>query len=209
MLDPSVATTNAEPAYCPSCGLRHTRRPDWLCPRCGLPAESGVGPPRTGEPSPREEAGFPAGARVAGAILVASGVALAAAWVRSPAAAHRWSVVAGVALVVALGLASLLAVSFARWAAAVGGIAAAVVVSEDLMRVRWPGLLRDPVPPAVRAFLRELTNPLYPAKIAFTFAFVAGILLLLVGRPRRLRLAAGALLACPLVVLQAFRAWKG
>src|SRR5512142_2912890 len=191
MLDPSFATTTAEPAYCPSCELRHTRRPDWLCPRCGSPVESGVGPPRRSpERSPREEqAGFPAGSRVAGALLLVSGGALATAWVRSPAAAHRWSVIAAVALVAALGLGSLVAVSFARWAAAVAAVATTVVVSEDLVRVRWPGLLRDPVPPAVRGFLRELTNPLYPAKIAFTFAFVAGVLLLLVGRPGRLRIA--------------------
>jgi hypothetical protein len=209
MLDPDVATTTAEPAYCPSCELRHTRRQDWLCPRCGSPVESGVGPPRRGDPSPQDEAGFPAGTRIAGGILVASGAALATAWARSPAAAQRWSVVAGVALVAALGIGSLLARSFARWAAAAVAIAAAIVVSEDLVRVRWPGLLRDPIPPAMRTLLRELTNPLYPAKIALTFAFVAGILLLLAGRPRRIRIAAGALLACPLVVLQAFRAWKG
>jgi hypothetical protein len=118
-------------------------------------------------------------------------------------------VVAAVALVAALGVGSLLKLSFARWAAAVAAVGGAVVLSEDLMRVRLPGLVRDPVPPAVRALLRGLSNPLYPAKILFTFAFAAGILLLLVGRPRRARLAAGALLACPLVVLQAFRAWKG
>lgn len=208
MLDPSVATTTAEPAYCPSCGLRHTRRQDWLCPRCGLPAESGVGPPRK-ERAPAEAPGFPVGTRVAGAILMVSSAALAIAWVRSPAAAHRWSVVAAVAIVLALGVGSLLALSFARWAAVVAAIAAAVIVSEDLMRVRLPGLVRDPVPPPVRAFLRELTNPLYATKIAFTFAFVGGMLLLLLGQPRRRRLAAGALLACPLVVLQVFRAWRG
>ena len=79
MLDPSLSTTTAEPAYCPSCGLRYTRRSDWLCPRCGSPVESGVAPPRA-EPSQPEEEGFPAGARIAGALLVVSGGALATAW---------------------------------------------------------------------------------------------------------------------------------
>ncbi len=208
MLDPDVAMTAAEPAYCPSCELRHTRRQDWLCPRCGLPVESGVGPPRR-ERTHAEAPGFPVGTRVAGAILVVSAGALATGWVRAPPGEHRWSVVAAVALVAALGVGSLLKLSLARWAAAVAAVGAAVVLSEDLMRVRLPGLVRDPVPPAVRALLRGLSNPLYPAKILFTFAFGAGILLLLVGRPRRARLAAGALLACPLVVLQAFRAWNG
>ncbi|HEX9051219.1 MAG TPA: hypothetical protein VF841_11870 [Anaeromyxobacter sp.] len=208
MLDPDVATTGAEPAYCPACQLRHTRRPDWLCPRCGMPVEPGVGPPRVAR-SPAEEPGFPAGARIAGAVLVVSGAALATAWARAPAAAQRGSVVAAAAVVVALGLGALLGGAFARWAAAFAAIAGAAVLAEDLVRVRLPGLLRDPVPPAARAVLRGLTNPLYPAKIAFTYAFVAGILLLVAGRPRRVRIAAGVLLALPLVVLQAFRAWKG
>lgn len=208
MLDPDVALTAAEPAYCPSCELRHTRRQDWLCPRCGSPVESGVGPPRK-DRAPVEEPGFPVGTRVAGAILVVSAGALATAWVRSPPGEHRWSVVVAVALVAALGVGSLLELSFARWAAAIASVGGAAVLAEDLMRVRLPGLVRDPVPKAVRAALRELSNPLYPAKILLTFAFAAGILLLLAGRPRRARLAAGALLACPLVVLQAFRAWKG
>ncbi len=209
MLDPSVATTNAEPAYCPSCGLRHTRRPDWLCPRCGRPVETGVGPPRPERPAREEEAGFPAGARVAGAILLASGAALAVAWVRFAGAGHRWSVAVGVAVVLALGAGALLKVSLARWAAAAVAIAGAVVLAEDLVRVRLPGLFRDPIPPALRAVLRGLSNPLYPAKIAFTFAFVAGLVLLLAGRPRRVRLALGVLLACPLLALQALRAWTG
>lgn len=208
MLDPSVATTTAEPAYCPSCGLRHTRRQDWLCPRCGLPVESGVGPPRK-ERAPAEAPGFPAGTRVAGAILLVSAGALATGWVRSPSAEHRWSAIVAIVLVAALGVGSVAKLGFARWAAGSAAILAAAVLSEDLMRVRLPGLVRDPIPPALRAVVRELSNPLYGTKILFTFAFTVGILLLVAGRPRRVRIAAGVLLACPLVLLQAFRAWKG
>jgi hypothetical protein len=37
---------------CPGCQLRHTRRPDGLCPRCKQPVDAGAGPPLTTAPAP-------------------------------------------------------------------------------------------------------------------------------------------------------------
>ena len=209
MLDPSIEVMpSAEPAYCPSCELRHTRRPDWLCPRCGMPVDAEV-PRPTARPATRGEEGFPAGSRIASAIMVLAGGALAAGVARSPSAEHRWPLVAAAVVLVVLGLGSSLTISWARWTAVGAGVVAAVLVAEDLIRDRLPDLMPDPLPPVVRAWLRDLLRPLYPATLFFVLAFLAGGLLLLVGRPRRARLAIGVLLAAPLVVLQVIRVIGG
>ncbi|HET8539856.1 MAG TPA: hypothetical protein VFL83_08295 [Anaeromyxobacter sp.] len=206
MLDPSVSLTPPpEPAFCPSCGLRHTRRSDWLCPRCGMPVESE--PRRTvARPAPRGEEGFPLGSRVAGAVLLAGAAALGAGLARHPPSAHRWPLLAGAVLLAVLGAGALLKLSWARWAAVGAGLLAAVIAAEDLLRERLPDLVGDPVPPAIRASLRSALHPLHPWTILLVLAFVAGALLLLLGRPRRARIAAGAVLASPLVVLLVIRA---
>jgi len=40
---------------CPGCQLRHTRRPDGLCPRCKQPVDSADAPPMAAEPNPPPE----------------------------------------------------------------------------------------------------------------------------------------------------------
>src|SRR5512139_2842350 len=181
MLDPShVVTTTAEPAYCPSCGLKHTRRPDWLCPRCGMPVEGGA-PISRARPAPRREQGFPGGSRIAGLVMAVSGAVLAVGLAKHPAGDHRWSLLAAVLILAALGVPSLLKVSFARWAAVVLAVVAAVLVSEDLIRERAPDLLRDPLPAVIRDPLRGLIRELQPARIFFFMGLLAGCLLLLVG----------------------------
>ena len=204
MLDPvHVVTPSAEPAYCPSCELKHTRRPDWLCPRCGMPVESEA-PIRKARRAPQHdhetEQEFPGGSRIAGAIMALSGGALAIGLAKYPASEHRWPLVAAALILAVLGLELLLKVFFARWVAVVVAVMAAVLVSEDLIRHRLPDLFRDPLPPVARDFLRDLIRDPVPARILFFMGFLAGCVLLLVGRPRGVRIAVGVLLAAPLVV---------
>jgi hypothetical protein len=212
MLDPShEVTPAAEPAYCPACELKHTRRPDWLCPRCGMPVESDV-PVQTArrapQPQQEEDREFPHGSMAAGAIMAVSSGALAIGFAKYPTE-HRWPLLAAVLILAVLGLELLLKVFFARWAAVGFAALAAVLVSEDLIRVRLPGLFRDPLPPAVRQHLRNLIGDHSPANLLFFMGFFAGCLLLIVGRPRAVRIAAGLLLAAPLAVVQIARACAG
>ncbi len=202
MLDPEhvLTTTAAEPAYCTSCGLKHTRRSDWLCPRCGMPAGSEA-PASTARPAPRAVWRFPGGSRIAGAVMTAGSGALAVGLARFPAGEHRWPLLAGALVLGVLGVALALEASWARWSAAAGALVAAAIVAEDLLRERGPWTLHDPLPPAIRAPLRALLRAPRPAEL-FALAlvgFLVGCLLLLVGRPRAWRIAAGVLLAAPLV----------
>ncbi len=208
MLDPCHVTTSAEPAYCPSCGLKHTRRPDWLCPRCGMPAESEPRIPKA-RPAPRYEQVFPRGSTIAAAIMAVSSGALAIGFARYPAGEHRWTVLAAGLILGVLGLELLLKVSFARWTAVVFAVVAAVFVSEHLIRDRLPDLFRDPLPAAIRDWLRDLIRDPLPVKIPFFMGFLAGCVVLLVGRPGGVRIAAGVLLAAPLVVVEIMRAFAG
>jgi len=210
MLDPShVVTTSAEPAYCPSCELKHMRRPDWLCPRCGMPVESDAPriPKGKARPAPRSEPVFPPGSRIAGAIVAVNGGALAIGFAKYPASEHRWTLLAAALILAVLGLELLLKVSLARWAAVVSAVVAAALVSEDLIRDRLPDLFRDPLPAVIRDWLRDLIRDPLPVKIPFFMGFLAGCVLLLVGRPRGVRIAAGVLLAAPLVVVEIMRAF--
>jgi len=210
MLDPChVVTTSApEAAFCPSCELKHTRRPDWLCPRCGMPVETEARSPRAQRaPAPRYEQKFPRGSTVAGALLVVSGGALAIGFAKLPIGEHRWPLLAAVVILAVLGLELLLKVPFARWAAVVLAVVAAVLVSEDLIRDRLPDLFRDPLPAVVRHGLRDLIRDPLPTKIPFFMGFLAGCVLLVGGRPRGVRIATGVLLAAPLVIIEITRAF--
>jgi len=137
-------------------------------------------------------------------MAVSSG-ALAIGFAKFPASEHRWTLVAAALLLAVLGLELLLKVSLARWAAVVLAVAAVALVSEDLARDRLPDLFRDPLPPVIRAWLRALLRDPLPAKIPSFMGFLAGCVLLLVGRPRAVRIAAGVLLAAPLVVVAIMR----
>jgi uncharacterized membrane protein len=133
--------------------------------------------------------------------MAASGAALAVGFAKHPAGEHRWALLVAGSFFAVVGLALVLKVSSARWAAVVLAVAAAVLVSEDLIRVRLPGLSRDPLPAVVRGPLRNLIRDPPPAELFLFMGFLAGCLLLLVGRPRGVRIAAGVLLsAAPLVV---------
>jgi hypothetical protein len=209
--DPSRSVgIGAEPAYCPSCELRHMRRPDWLCPRCGMPVESEANPlprKRSRAPAPQSEPEFPLGSFVAGAIMAATSLALAIGLARHPATEHLWPLVAAMALLALLGLELLLMVSAARWVVIAIASAAAILASEDLLRARVPDLMRDPLPPAVRVLLREVIRAVSPVDILLASGLLAGTLLLIVGRPGRARIAAGVLLATPLAIVRVVRAF--
>lgn len=204
-LDPlHVVTPDPEPAYCPRCGLRHTRRPDWMCPRCGSPVETEVPAPAKAPAPAADPRTFPLGARIAGGLLVLTSGALAFAATRGfaviPPGAHRWRLLAiGVALA-GLGAALLLKASLARWAAVACAAVGVVILLEGLVRDLSPGLVRDPLPAAGRQLLRDLIRDHQPRKLLSLLGFHAGGLLLLIGRPRPARIAAGALLALPLLV---------
>jgi hypothetical protein len=212
-LDPSRSASvgvGAEPAYCPSCDLRHMRRPDWLCPRCGMPVESEANPlprKRARAAPPEYVPEFPLGSFVAGAVLAVTGLVLAIGFARHPVTEHRWPLVAAMALLALLGLELLLKVSPARPVAIAIALLAAVLALEDLVRARAPDLMRDPLPPAARALLRDVIRALYPMNILLASGLLAGSLLLVVGRPGRARIAAGALLATPLAVVEIVRAF--
>jgi hypothetical protein len=203
MLDPEhvLTTTAAEPAYCTSCGLKHTRRPDWLCPRCGMPAGSEAPATHRARPTPRAVWKFPGGSRIAGAVMTAGGGALAVGLARFPGGEHRWPLLAAALVLGVLGVALALEASWARWSAAAAALVAAAIVAEDLLRERGPWSLHDPLPPAIRAPLRALLRAPRPAELfaLALMAFLVACLLLLVGRPRTWRIAAGVLLAAPLV----------
>jgi hypothetical protein len=205
-LDPVHAvTTVAEAAYCPRCELRHTRRPDWMCPRCGAPVdtETPSTPKTVRAPAPRP--GFPLGSRIAGAVMALGGAATAYGFL-AQLAEHRWRLLASAVVLAALGVALLLKVRAARWAAAAVAVVAAAVVAEALLRQRFPDLVRDPLPALVRERLRELLRDVPLAGALSLVGFDVGALLLVAGRPRAWRVAAGVLLAAPLLVLELLRA---
>jgi len=208
MLDPEHVVTNGpEPAYCPRCGLKHMRRPDWLCPRCGMPVETDVPQGTTRVAAAPER--FPIGPRVAGGLMVAAGLALAWGFGENPTAEHRWALLAGAAALVVLGTAALVALPAARWAAGVAGAIAAVVVSEDLVRARLPDLFRDLLPAVLRAPLRDLLGDLGLLAATSLVAFAAGALLLVVARPGRVRIAVGVALSLPAIAVAVLRVLAG
>ena len=57
----------------------------------------------------------------------------------------------------------------------------------------------------VRAYLRDLIRVPAPAEILVFMGFLAGCVLLLVGRPRAVRIVLGVLLAAPLVAVEITR----
>jgi hypothetical protein len=210
MLDPSLDLTPAsEPAYCPSCGLKHTRRADWMCPRCGKPVDTELPPPKPRPVAPADDEDFPLGARIAGGAMVLAAAALAAHLARLPSGGHRWPALAAAVLVALLGVGSLLGGAWARWAAGSTAVVAAVALAEELLRERLPGLLPDPLPSAARAAAGALLRPVHPLQLVPLLAFAAGVFALLVGRPRGVRIGAGLLLAAPLVVSLALGALRG
>lgn len=208
---PLVVTAIPEPAYCPRCELRHTRRPDWLCPRCASPVETEVPPPRT-TPSPQLAPQFPLATRSAGALLVATSGALAAGAASTvttfSAVSHHLRLLVAVAVLAGLGVGLLLKRPVARWAAVALAIVAAVILSEGLLRDVFPGLIRDPLPAPVRQLLRNLIPDHRPWKVLPLLGLAAGCLLLIAGRPRAWRAAAGVLLAAPLLVLEVISALR-
>jgi hypothetical protein len=179
------------------------RRPDWLCPRCGAPVETGA-PQATTRVAPPPER-FPIGTRVAGGLMALAGLALAWGFAQDPSAEHRWALLAAAAVLVVLGTGALVAMAAARWTAAVAGPVAAVVVAEDLVRARFPDLFRDVLPGVLRAPLRELVGDLGLVAAASAIAFAAGALLLLAARPGRARIAAGVALALPAIAVALLR----
>jgi hypothetical protein len=209
-LDPLVVVTaGPEPAYCPRCELRHTRRPDWLCPRCGSPVDTEVPPPRTTPPPPLAPP-FPLGTRIAGALLLATSGALAIARAQKlttfAAVVRHGQLLVAVAVLAGLGVGLLLKRPVARWAAVALAVVAAVILSEGLVRDLSPGLVRDPLPAPVRQALRNLIPDHRPWKIVPLLGLDAGCLLLTVGRPRAWRVIAGVLVAAPLLVLEVISA---
>ncbi len=195
------ATLPAETAYCHTCGFEHTRRPDWLCPRCGMPASTEPPPRRTAAAS-AEKPTFPMGSTIAGAVMAVNAVALLIGFGRHPASEYRWAVLGTASVLGVLALELLLMVPAGRWIALVGAVGAALIVSEDVVRERVPDLFRDPLPDPIRHFLRDVFHDLRPTGISFVLGFAVGCLLLVVGRPRRMRIAAGVALAVPLAVLE-------
>lgn len=198
----------AEPAYCPACDLKHVRQPDWLCPRCGMPVETAAWRSAVGsraEESEEPDPGYPLGSIVAGAVLGITSVVLALGFARNPGVEHRWPLVGALVLLLVLGLELLLKVSAARWVVLALALLALVVVAEDLVRVRVPGLISDPVPPAIRAAVQGPLRALHPVRILLLPGLLVGTLLLVAGRPGRWRIAAGALVAAPLAVAEIVR----
>lgn len=207
----SPDTIAAEPAHCPSCGLKHVRQPDWLCPRCGTLVETDAyrstmrEPARATEREPEPE--FPAGSFVAGAVLALTSVVLAVGFARNPVVEHRWPLVGAMVLLFALGLQLLLKVPPVRWVAIGLALVALILAAEDQLRARLPELMSDPLPPALRAALQVELRALQPLRLLLAAGLGAGILLLAVGRPGRRRIAAGVLVASPLAVAEVVRWW--
>ena len=205
---PRSDTLAAEPARCPACGLKHMRQADWLCPRCGMPVEtesyrSTMRESRAAEPERAPE--FPLGSVVAGAVLALTSVVLAIGYIQHPVAIQRWPFVAATVLLLVLGLELLLKVSPARWVVIAVALIALSLASEDLLRARAPDLMRDPLPPALRVALQGVLRALYPLRILLASGLAGGTLLLVAGRPRRWRIAAGVLLATPLAIAEVVR----
>jgi hypothetical protein len=205
----SFDTIAAEPAHCPSCGLKHVRQPDWLCPRCGTLVETEAyrstmrEPARAPEREPEPE--FPVGSFVAGAVLTLTSVVLAIAFARNPGVDHRWPLLGATMLLLVLGLQLLLKVPPVRWIALGLALIALLLVLEDQLRARLPGLMGDPLPPALRVALEGELRALPPLSLLLAAGLVGGTLLLLVGRPGRGRIAAGVLLGAPLAVAEILR----
>lgn len=200
------ATLPAETAYCLTCGFEHTRRPDWLCPRCGMPA--GTEPPRRGSAAASaEEPAFPLGSTIAGAVIAVNGLALLIGFLRHPASEYRWALLGTAAFLVLLALELLLKVRAGRWVALVAVVVAALIVSEGVVRERVPDLFRDPLPDPIRRFLRDVLRDLRTTGISFVLGFDVGCLLLVIGQPRKVRIAAGVALAVPLAALALFLAF--
>lgn len=195
------ATLPAETAYCHTCGFEHTRRPDWLCPRCGMPAGTEPPPRRPVAASP-EKPTFPMGSAIAGVAIAVNGLALLVGFAMGAADRYRWVVLAAGLVLVVLASELLLRVGAGRWIALVAAAVGALIVAEGVVRERVPDLFQDPLPDPVRLLLRDLLGDLRPAGISSVLAFAAGCLLLVVGRPGRKRIAAGVVLAVPLVVLE-------
>jgi hypothetical protein len=202
MPDRSYDTTlPAETAYCHTCGFEHTRRPDWLCPRCGMPAGTDPRRPRSVAASAAEQT-FPLGSTIAGAVLAANAVALLVGFVRHPASDHRWALLGTSFVLVVLALELLLKVDAGRWIVVAAAVLVALVVSEGVLRERVPDLFRDPLPDPIRRFLRDVLRDLGPTGMSSVLGLAAGCLLLVIGRPGRIRIAAGVVLALPLAVLE-------
>ncbi len=193
-----------EAAYCAACDLPHARRPDWLCPRCGMPVEYDAARARRRVRAAAEarDEEFPAGSFVAGAVLAVTGLVLATSFARRPVVEHRWPLVAAMALLLVLGIELLIKVAPARWVAIALAAAAAIRGGEDVLRARVPDLPRDPLPAALRAPLHDAVGARSAARLLAAAGLLAGALLLLVGRPGRARIAAGVLLAAPLAVAE-------
>jgi hypothetical protein len=157
------------------------------------------------EESEERELGYPLGSFVAGVVLAITSVILALGFARNPGIEHRWTLVAALALLLVLGLELLLRVSPARWVVAAIALVALAVVAEDLLRTRLPGLMSDPLPPAIRAAMQGPIRALHPLRILLLPGLLTGTLLLVAGRPGRWRIAAGVLVAAPLAVAEVVR----
>ncbi|HSM92957.1 MAG TPA: hypothetical protein VLT47_08700 [Anaeromyxobacteraceae bacterium] len=194
----------AEQAYCPACDLKHVRQADWLCPRCGMPVETEAwrAAVRSRGAEPERALGFPLGSLVAGALLALTGGVLAVGFARNPGVEHRWPLLASALILVVLGLELLLKVTGARWVAIAVAAIALLVGAEDLLRVRAPELMRDPLPLALRSPLHGVLGALGPVRILSAAGLIVGGLLLLTGRPRPWRIVAGALVGASLAVAE-------
>jgi len=192
----------AEQAYCSACDLKHERQPDWLCPQCGMPVETEAWRSMVRRPTGEDEAEpeFPTGSFAAGAAMVLTSLVLAIGFARNPVSAHRWPLVAAMVLLAVLGLELLLKVSWARWVALALASAALLFAMEDLLRARLPELMRDPLPPAIRAALHGPIGALSTVRLLTAGAMLGGTLLLVIGRPGRRRIVAGLVVAAPLAV---------
>lgn len=198
----------AEPAYCPACDLKHVRQPDWLCPQCGMPVETAAWRSAVGsraEEVEERERGYPLGSFVAGVVLSVTSVILALGFARNPGIEHRWTLVGALVLLLVLGLELLLKVSPARWVVLTLALVALAVVADDRVRTYLPGLMSDPLPPAIRAAMQGPIRALHPLRIHLLPGLLVGALLLVVGRPGRWRIAAGVVVAGPLAVAEIVR----
>jgi hypothetical protein len=101
------ATLPAETAYCHTCGFEHTRRPDWHCPRCGMPAGTEP-PPRRAAAASAEKPTFPMGSTIAGAVMAVNAVVLLIGFGRHPASEYRWAVLGTASVLGMLALELLL-----------------------------------------------------------------------------------------------------
>jgi hypothetical protein len=178
---------------CPSCGLKHTARPDGACPRCHQAIAAEPGPPETPvtEAAPgqtmyvehplqmtEDQPAVPSSAKAAGLVLIANGLLQLVA-----------TLVTGVGQgPVAFGGLFSVAIDFV-----VGGY----LLADNEQALKWAkwrvglGLLFLP-------FVQYMTGGFIVA--GFQAAFSAGLLLLLLGTPGLLRLGMGVA-ACGLCLL--------